>query len=69
MDPNTRQQLFNWHYKHDPLFRKLAEETEIEKDPARFEHNIALMALALEGRVRISQDTFGVLLFDSQVAN
>jgi hypothetical protein len=69
LDPNFRQELFNLHFKNDMLFRRLAEETVSEPDDYKFAINSALMELVLQGKVAISQDFSGELLFDYNQAN
>jgi len=69
MDDNLREELFNWHLQNDPLFRRLAEETTNELDDNKFQMNLALLHLTLEGKVAISQDNFGTLLFSESLMN
>lgn len=69
MDPNFRQELFNLHFKNDMLFRRLAEETVSEPDDYKFAINNALIELVLQGKVAISQDFSGELLFDHNQPN
>ena len=64
MDANYREQLFNWHFQNDLLFRRLANETVSEPDDYKFAINNALIELVLQGKVAISQDFSGELLFD-----
>lgn len=69
MDANDRQELFNLHFKNDMLFRRLAEETVSEPDDYKFAINNALIELVLQGKVAISQDFSGELLFDHNQPN
>lgn len=64
MDANTRQELFNWHMSNDALFRKLAYETASEPDDNKFAIGNALIELVMQGKVAISQDFNGEMLFD-----
>lgn len=69
MDPNFRQELFNLHFKNDMLFRRLAEETVSEPDDKKFQLGNALIDLVLQGRMSISQDFSGELLFELNQPN
>jgi len=69
MDANIRKYLLDWHMKNDALFRRLAMETANELDDMKFQINSALLELVLQGKVAISQDFSGELLFDYNQAN
>jgi len=69
MDANIRKYLLDWHMKNDTLFRRLAMETANELDDMKFQINSALLELVLQGKVAISQDFSGELLFDYNQAN
>ena len=69
MDANIRKYLLDWHMKNDALFRRLAMETANELDDVKFQIGSALLELVLQGKVAISQDFSGELLFDYNQAN
>lgn len=69
MDANLRKEMIDWHMKNDTLFRRLAMETANELDDVKFQINSALLELVLQGKVAISQDFSGELLFDYNQAN
>ena len=69
MDANSRKYLLDWHMKNDMLFRRLAMETANELDDVKFQINSALLELVVQGKVSISQDFSGELLFDYNQAN
>lgn len=69
MDANIRKYLLDWHMANDALFRRLAMETANELDDMKFQINSALLELVLQGKVAISQDFSGELLFDYNQVN
>ena len=69
MTPNFSKELLEFHMKHDPLFAELCAQTEKEKNDAEFAVGLALISLALEGKVRIMKDNFGQLLFEKSDPN
>lgn len=69
MDDKLRKELFTYHIQNDLYFRRLAVETEKEKDNDKFMINHALIDLVLMGKVMISQDAFGELLFSAANPN
>lgn len=63
MDEKLRQEVFNFHYQNDALFRRLAIETKKEKDDTKFMIGRTLLDLVLDGKIAVSQDIFGELCF------
>ena len=69
MTPNFSKELLDFHMQYDPLFAELCVQTQKEKDDAEFAIGLALIELALEGKVRIIKDNFGQLLFEKADPN
>ena len=69
MMPTFQKELLEFHMKYDPLFAELCAQTEKEKNDAEFQIGIALISLALEGKIRIIKDNFGELLFEKADPN
>jgi hypothetical protein len=69
MDEQTALQLIELHRQSDPLFARLYRETETENNTAKLEVSLALLHLCLEGKVVITQDAFGQLLFQPSETN
>ena len=64
-----REELYKFHMENDSLFRRLVIETENESDDGKFQIGFALMQLVMQGKVAISQDSFGELLFENNQPN
>ena len=69
MLPNYSKELMEFHYNFDPLFKQLCDETDKEKDDAKFQLNLALISLVLDGKIAITKDNFGELLFEKAQPN
>lgn len=62
-------ELLQFHLDYDPLFARLASEVKIETNPVQQEVGLALLQLAMEGKVRIVQGETGELLFEHCLPN
>ena len=69
MTPNYSKDVLEFHMQHDPLFAELCIQTQKEKDNTEFAIGLALIELALEGKIRIIKDNFGQLLFEKADPN
>ena len=69
MRSNYSKEVLEFHMQHDPLFAELCAQTPKEKDNTEFAIGLALIELALEGKVRIIKDSFGELLFEKADPN
>jgi len=62
-------ELLQFHLDYDPLFARLASEVKQETNPDQLQVGLALLQLAMEGRVRIIQGGTGELLFEHAQPN
>jgi hypothetical protein len=62
-------ELLQFHLDYDPLFARLASEVKQETNPDQLQVGLALLQLAMEGRVRIIQGETGELLFEHAQPN
>jgi len=62
-------ELLQFHLDYDPLFARLASEVKQETNPDQLQVGLALLQLAMEGRVRIIQGGTGELLFEHTQPN
>ena len=69
MRSNYSKEVLEFHMQHDPLFAELCAQTQKEKDNTEFAIGLALIELALEGKIRIIKDNFGQLLFEKADPN
>jgi hypothetical protein len=62
-------ELLQFHLDYDPLFARLVSEVKAETNPVNQEVGLALLQLAMEGRVRIIQGETGELLYEHAQPN
>ena len=60
---------YDLHYENDVLFRMVADQTENEVDPVRYECSLAVLHLAMIGKLRFIQGNSGEILFEANVLN
>jgi len=66
MTPELQKELFDLRCNSDALFRRLVLETqrEREKDRNAYQVGLSLIELALDGKVDLSIDEFGTLMYE-----
>ena len=65
----TTKEFISFRMSHDPLFRRLVDETVNETNDNKYNVGLALVDLVLEGKVEIVLDPLGGLLFERTQPN
>ena len=69
MTTDLAKEIYDLHIQNDTLFRRLAKQTKNEPDDNKYIASAAMMSLVLHGKVYITQNAFGELVFETTLPN